>query len=147
MFLGVCALLDEFLSWDIRILLTVVLKVGMSCQGCAGAVNRVLEKMEGVESFDIDLKEQKVTVKGNVQPDEVLQAVSKSGKKTAFWVDEAQPPENKPSETAPVTSAENDNKASESGPVASENKPPEAAHVASADPETKPSETAVETVA
>ena len=57
----------------------------------------------GVESFDIDLKEQKVTVKGNVQPDEVLQAVSKSGKKTAFWVDEAQPPENKPSETAPVT--------------------------------------------
>jgi len=27
---------------------TVVLKVGMSCQGCAGAVNRVLGKMEGI---------------------------------------------------------------------------------------------------
>lgn len=26
---------------------TVVLKVGMSCQGCAGAVRRVLTKMEG----------------------------------------------------------------------------------------------------
>ncbi|MQK22661.1 heavy-metal-associated domain-containing protein, partial [Escherichia coli] len=46
---------------------TVVLKVGMSCQGCVGAVNRVLGKLEGVESFDIDLKEQKVTVKGNVE--------------------------------------------------------------------------------
>ncbi|XP_043699793.1 copper transport protein ATX1-like isoform X1 [Telopea speciosissima] len=68
---------------------TVVLKVGMSCQGCVGAVNRVLGKMEGVESFDIDLKEQKVTVKGNVHPDEVLQTVSKTGKKTSFWEAEA----------------------------------------------------------
>ncbi|XP_031117274.1 copper transport protein ATX1-like [Ipomoea triloba] len=68
---------------------TVVLKVGMSCQGCVGAVNRVLGKMEGVESFDIDLKEQKVTVKGNVKPEDVLQTVSKTGKKTSFWEAEA----------------------------------------------------------
>ncbi|XP_048139591.1 copper transport protein ATX1-like isoform X1 [Rhodamnia argentea] len=78
---------------------TVVLKVRMSCQGCSGAVKRVLEKMEGVESFDIDLKEQKVTVKGNVQPDAVLQTVSKSGKQTAFWEAEAPAqPEVKPTE-------------------------------------------------
>ncbi|CAK9188344.1 unnamed protein product [Ilex paraguariensis] len=64
---------------------TVVLKVGMSCQGCVGAVKRVLGKMEGVETFDIDLEEQKVTVKGNVQPEAVLQTVSKTGKKTSFW--------------------------------------------------------------
>ncbi|XP_009619825.1 copper transport protein ATX1 isoform X1 [Nicotiana tabacum] len=64
---------------------TVVLKVGMSCQGCVGAVKRVLGKMEGVENFDIDLKEQKVTVKGNVQPEAVLQTVSKTGKPTSFW--------------------------------------------------------------
>ncbi|QHO53251.1 Copper transport protein CCH [Arachis hypogaea] len=68
---------------------TVVLKVGMSCQGCVGAVNRVLGKMEGVESFDINLKEQKVTVKGNVEPEAVLQTVAKTGKKTAFWENEA----------------------------------------------------------
>lgn len=67
---------------------TVLLKVGMSCEGCVGAVKRVLTKMEGVESFDIDIKEQKVTVKGNVTPDAVLQTVSKTGKKTAFWVQE-----------------------------------------------------------
>lgn len=107
---------------------TVVLKVGMSCQGCVGAVNRVLGKMEGifskflfhmyfililliyqlyiykynscvlytkpsriyqtisgVESFDIDIKEQKVTVKGKVEPEAVFQTVSKTGKKTSYW--------------------------------------------------------------
>ncbi|XP_057425400.1 copper transport protein ATX1-like [Lotus japonicus] len=70
---------------------TVVLKVGMSCEGCVGAVKRVLGKLEGVESYDIDLKEQKVVVKGNVQPDTVLQTVSKTGKKTAFWGNEVAP--------------------------------------------------------
>lgn len=41
--------------------------------------------MTGVETFDVDLKEQKVTVKGNVTPDDVLKTVSKTGKKTTFW--------------------------------------------------------------
>ncbi|KAJ7970557.1 Copper transport protein like [Quillaja saponaria] len=80
---------------------TVVLKVGMSCEGCAGAVKRVLGKMEGVESYDIDLKEQKVTVKGNVQPESVLQTVSKTGKKTTFWEGEGSTePETKPTAVA-----------------------------------------------
>ncbi|KZV55287.1 copper transport protein CCH-like [Dorcoceras hygrometricum] len=57
----------------------------MSCQGCSGAVNRVLSKMEGVESFDINLEQQKVTVKGNVTPESVLQTVSKTGKAASFW--------------------------------------------------------------
>ncbi|XP_010522335.1 PREDICTED: copper transport protein ATX1-like [Tarenaya hassleriana] len=86
---------------------TVVLKVGMSCQGCVGAVNRVLGKMEGVESFDINLKEQKVTVNGNVEPGAVLETVSKTGKPTAFWpAEEAEAEQPKPveaeTETAPV---------------------------------------------
>ncbi|GAU19851.1 hypothetical protein TSUD_170770 [Trifolium subterraneum] len=118
---------------------TVVLKVKMSCTGCSGAVNRVLEKMEGVESFDIDLKEQKVTVKGNVKPQEVFETVSKTGKKTEFWVEpvENKPVEteaaidNKPSEVAVVASAESDN-----------NKPLEDSHVVSVEPDNKSSETA-----
>lgn len=36
-----------------------------------------------VESFHVDLKEQKLTVKGNVKPEVVLQTVSKTGKKTS----------------------------------------------------------------
>eukprot|EP00897_Mesotaenium_endlicherianum_P004007 jgi/Mesen1/3634/ME000020S03157 len=64
---------------------TVELKVNMSCGGCSGAVKRVLDKMEGVESYDIDLKEKKVTVVGNVTPEAVLETVSKTGKATSFW--------------------------------------------------------------
>jgi copper chaperone len=39
----------------------------------------------GVESFDVSLADQKVTVKGNVTPQAVLEKVSKTGKKTEFW--------------------------------------------------------------
>nr|KJB75017.1 hypothetical protein B456_012G020400 [Gossypium raimondii] len=106
---------------------TVVLKVGMSCQGCVGAVKRVLGKMEGVESYEVDLEQQKVTVKGNVQPDAVLQTVSKTGKKTAFWEAEAlAETEAKPAETE-VQPAETEVK-----PAETEAKPTE--------PEAKPTE-------
>ncbi|XP_047076972.1 copper transport protein ATX1-like [Lolium rigidum] len=70
---------------------TVELKVAMSCGGCSGAVKRVLTKMQGVETFDIDMEQQKVTVKGNVTPEDVFQTVSKTGKKTSFWEAEATP--------------------------------------------------------
>ncbi|XP_057852164.1 copper transport protein ATX1 isoform X2 [Cryptomeria japonica] len=57
----------------------------MSCQGCVGAVKRVLSKMEGVESYDVNLQDQKVTVKGNIKPEIVLQTVRNAGKETSFW--------------------------------------------------------------
>jgi copper chaperone len=38
----------------------------MSCGGCSGAVERILNKAEGVESFDIDLEAKKVTVRGSL---------------------------------------------------------------------------------
>ena len=42
----------------------------------------------GVESYDIDIKEQKVTVVGNLKPEVVLDRISKTGKATSFWSDE-----------------------------------------------------------
>lgn len=63
----------------------VTLRVDMMCEGCVAAVKRVLGKMEGVESFDVNLEEKKVTVKGSVTPEAVLEKVSKTGKKTEFW--------------------------------------------------------------
>jgi copper chaperone len=50
-----------------------------------GAVKRVLEKAEGVQSVEIDLKTQKVTVKGNVDPATIKDTVAKTGKATEFW--------------------------------------------------------------
>jgi copper chaperone len=95
--------------------------------------------LTGVESFDIDLKEQKVTVKGNVKPQEVFETVSKTGKKTEFWVESV---ENKHVETA----AEIDNKPSELAAIASaesdtNNKPLEDSNVVSVESDNKSSET------
>ncbi|CAN6894280.1 unnamed protein product, partial [Brassica oleracea] len=59
------------------------------CKICI-SMNSLSVFLAGVESFDVDIKEQKVTVKGNVQPDAVLQTVSKTGKKSAFWDTEAE---------------------------------------------------------
>ncbi|KAL2555627.1 copper transport protein CCH-like [Forsythia ovata] len=116
---------------------TVVLKVGMSCQGCVGAVKRVLGKMEGVESFDIDIEQQKVTVKGNVQPEAVLQTVSKTGKATSFWeaVEAPAAPESKLAE-APA--------APESKPAEALIEPESKPAVALIEPESKPAEAPVE---
>ncbi|KAF8073255.1 hypothetical protein HT031_000916 [Scenedesmus sp. PABB004] len=60
----------------------VVLKVEMACSGCSGAVERVLKKMEGVESFDVSLEQQRVVVRGAaLTPEAVLATVAKTGKK------------------------------------------------------------------
>ena len=39
----------------------------------------------GVQSVDIDLASQKVLVKGDVSQEDILQTVSKTGKKTELW--------------------------------------------------------------
>ena len=64
---------------------TVVLKVAMMCTGCSGAVERVLGKMEGVQSFDVNLETQKVTVVGTVTMEEVVAAIAKTGKAVEPW--------------------------------------------------------------
>ncbi len=66
---------------------TVVLKVAMMCTGCSGAVERVLGKMEGLQSFDVNLETQKVTVVGTVTMEEVVVAIAKTGKAVEPWSD------------------------------------------------------------
>jgi copper chaperone len=63
----------------------VVLRVDMMCEGCAGAVKRVLGKVEGVESFDVDVATKKVTVRGTATAETLLEKVSKTGKATELW--------------------------------------------------------------
>jgi len=66
---------------------TVVLKVAVMCTGCSGAVERVLGKMEGVQSFDVNLETQKVTVVGTVTQEEVVAKIAKTGKTVEPWSD------------------------------------------------------------
>ena len=55
------------------------------CGGCKGAVERVLSKLDGVEKYTIDMDTKKVVVSGSLEPEAVLNAVSKTGKKTELW--------------------------------------------------------------
>jgi copper chaperone len=52
-----------------------------------GAVQRVLGKLQGVQSVDIDLEQNKVVVKTDSQLDAetVKSTVAKTGKATEFW--------------------------------------------------------------
>ena len=68
---------------------TVELRVAMTCEGCSGAVTRILGRLQGVASFDVSLETQKVTVQiaddAALTPEGVLEAVAKSGKQTDKW--------------------------------------------------------------
>ncbi|KAJ9509295.1 heavy metal-associated domain-containing protein [Haematococcus lacustris] len=63
----------------------VFLKVDMMCDGCVGAVKRVLSRLDGVESVDVSLEQQKVTVKGSVSMDQLVSTIAKTGKKVEPW--------------------------------------------------------------
>ncbi|XP_020681476.1 heavy metal-associated isoprenylated plant protein 23 [Dendrobium catenatum] len=64
---------------------TVELKVRMDCEGCERKVKKVLSSMKGVKSVKVDLKQQKVTVTGHVDPNKVLKKAQSTGKKSEFW--------------------------------------------------------------
>lgn len=51
----------------------------MTCEGCTSTISRVLGKIEGIDNFEVDLANKKVTVNGNVETDKVLQALQKWG--------------------------------------------------------------------
>lgn len=50
-----------------------------------GLSNEAMSHIAGVTSFEVSLEEQKVTVKGDVTPEAVLEKVAKTGKKTELW--------------------------------------------------------------
>ncbi|PYI04824.1 heavy metal transport/detoxification protein [Aspergillus sclerotiicarbonarius CBS 121057] len=56
--------------------------VSMSCGGCSGAVERVLKKLDGVKSFDVNLESQTadVVTEPAVSYDTVLATIKKTGK-------------------------------------------------------------------
>ncbi|KAK7747647.1 Cytosolic copper metallochaperone [Diatrype stigma] len=57
--------------------------VSMSCNGCSGAVDRVLKKLEGVESYDVSLQDQQARVVAGPDLDyeTILRTIKKTGKK------------------------------------------------------------------
>ncbi|KAH0726855.1 hypothetical protein KY285_002553 [Solanum tuberosum] len=59
---------------------TWILKVSIHCEGCKRKVKKILQQVAGVHTIDIDLKQQKATVTGNVEAEALLRKLHKSGK-------------------------------------------------------------------
>ncbi|KAA8547528.1 hypothetical protein F0562_003957 [Nyssa sinensis] len=58
----------------------------MDCEGCERRVRKSVEGMKGVTKVEVDRKQNKLTVIGNVDPDEVLNRVrQRTGKKAELW--------------------------------------------------------------
>ncbi|KAI6692436.1 hypothetical protein NL676_020146 [Syzygium grande] len=64
---------------------TWVLRVSVHCEGCKRKVKKVLHSIEGVYTTDIDLRQQKVTVNGNVEAETLIKKLEKTGKHAELW--------------------------------------------------------------
>ncbi|RYC61155.1 hypothetical protein CHU98_g5051 [Xylaria longipes] len=62
---------------------TYKFNVTMSCGGCSGAINRVLGKLDGVQSYDVSLEKQEAVVVASpgLDYETVLKTIKKTGKK------------------------------------------------------------------
>lgn len=64
---------------------TSVLKVSVHCEGCKRKVKKVLLGVHGVHAVDVDIKQQKVIVNGNVDAATLIKKLEKSGKHAELW--------------------------------------------------------------
>ncbi|KAL5993132.1 Heavy metal-associated isoprenylated plant protein 30 [Asimina triloba] len=64
---------------------TVDLKARMCCEGCERVVRDAIMKLKGIDSVEVNLPLERVTVIGYVDPNKVLKAVRRSGKRAEFW--------------------------------------------------------------
>ncbi|PNX88904.1 heavy metal transport/detoxification domain-containing protein, partial [Trifolium pratense] len=62
-----------------------VLKVNIHCDGCKQKVKKILQKIDGVFTTEIDAEQGKVTVSGNVDPNILIKKLAKSGKHAELW--------------------------------------------------------------
>ncbi|KAF7548906.1 hypothetical protein G7046_g8518 [Stylonectria norvegica] len=60
---------------------TYEFNVTMTCGGCSGAVDRVLKKLPGVDSYEVSLENQSAKVVTGLPYQTVLEKIAKTGKK------------------------------------------------------------------
>lgn len=57
----------------------------MDCAGCEKTVRKALQDMKGVDSIEIDMAMQKVTVTGIADQKKVLKIVRRTGRRAELW--------------------------------------------------------------
>ncbi|GMG99705.1 hypothetical protein Nepgr_001545 [Nepenthes gracilis] len=80
-------MVDNMIKQDFLKTQTCVLRVNIrcDCDGCKNKVKKLLQKIEGVYTVNIDAKQGKVTVAGNVDPATLIKKLLKSGKHAELW--------------------------------------------------------------
>nr|ADE75994.1 unknown [Picea sitchensis] len=63
----------------------VELRVPLYSYGCERKIRKALSQFKGLDSIDVEFYQQKVTVTGSVNRDEVLAAMKAKRKNTRFW--------------------------------------------------------------
>ncbi|MCP8716402.1 MAG: cation transporter [Asgard group archaeon] len=58
----------------------IVFAVPLECGSCVDSVANVLKKLDGVEKFDINLKDNLVTTEGSLAPSEIAKAIQSTGR-------------------------------------------------------------------
>ncbi|PSS34432.1 Heavy metal-associated isoprenylated plant protein, partial [Actinidia chinensis var. chinensis] len=66
----------------------VELKVDLDCEGCIKKILKAIKKIEDIETYNVDMQLNKVTVTGNVTTEEVVRVLQKIGKPASNWEDE-----------------------------------------------------------
>ncbi|KAJ4823627.1 hypothetical protein Tsubulata_032162, partial [Turnera subulata] len=64
---------------------THVLKVHVNCEGCRLKVRKILRKIEGVYTVNINTEHQVVIVSGNVDSAVLIKKLKRSGKRAEVW--------------------------------------------------------------
>lgn len=64
---------------------TCVLRVNIHCDGCKQKVKKLLQRIEGVYSVNIDAEQQKVTVSGSVDTATLIKKLVRAGKHAELW--------------------------------------------------------------
>ncbi|XP_003564511.2 uncharacterized protein LOC100845274 isoform X2 [Brachypodium distachyon] len=63
----------------------VELKVGMHCDRCIKSIKKAIKTIDDMESYQLEKETNKVTVTGNITPEEVVKALQKIGKTVTYW--------------------------------------------------------------
>lgn len=66
----------------------VELKVGMHCDRCIKSIKKAIKTIDDMESYQLEKETNKVTVTGNITPEEVVKALQKIGKTVSYWGEE-----------------------------------------------------------
>ncbi|KAL5574881.1 hypothetical protein UlMin_017528 [Ulmus minor] len=85
---------------------TIVLKIRMHCEACAQGVQKRIRKIQGVDSVETDVANDKVVVKGVIDPKKLVDYVYKRTRKQASIVEEEKKEEEKKEEEKKEEKAE-----------------------------------------